>query len=216
MLKRYYSIEEAAEFLTSESGQNITRMDVLTLARHGDIRLYAWVDERLNLLVIDDDPNHPMADFHDSYHFKGYIQIPKHVITPSGGEVTFSPEDSIEAICGSPPAAEAGYPYCFSHIKSNCDSAVIPAEDLLNLIILNNKESERLRAEKKLTTNERNSLLTIIGLMAKDGYGDDLNKTYPLAKEILKTAELLGIKISDDTIASKLKEAKAILDENSE
>ena len=59
-------------------------------------------------------------------------------------------------------------------------------------------------------------MLTIIGLMAKDGYGNDLSKPYPLAKEIQEAAELLGIKISDDTIASKFKEAKKILIEKSE
>lgn len=70
--------------------------------------------------------------------------------------------------------------------------------------------------ERPLSTTERNSLLTIIGLIAKDGYGDDLSKPYLLAKEIKKTAELCGIKISDDTIANKLKDAKRILNEKAE
>lgn len=70
--------------------------------------------------------------------------------------------------------------------------------------------------EKPISTTERNSLLTIIGLMAKDGYGNDLSKPYPLAKEIQEAAELLGIKISDDTIAGKFKEAKKILVEKYE
>ena len=215
MLKRYYSIEEAAEFLTSESGQNISRMDVLTLARHGEIRLCAWVDKRLDLLKINDNPNRPSADFEDFYRFIGYIQIPENVITPSGGEVTYSPKDSIEVITyDGPPIAKVSDPYGFSCITSNCDSAVIPAEDLLSFIS-KNKESERLRAEKKLSTRERNTLLTIIGLMAKGGYGDDLNHPYSLAKMILETADLLGIEISEDTIADKLKEAKIILNENS-
>lgn len=215
MLKRYYSIEEAAEFLTSESGQNVSRMDVLTLARHGDIRLCAWVDKRLDLLKINDNPNRPSADFEDFYRFKGYIQIPENVITPSGGEVTYSPKDSIEVITyDGPPIAEVSDPYGFSCITSNCDSAVIPAEDLLSFI-LKNKESERLRTEKKLSTKERNTLLTIIGLMAKDGYRDDQTKPYALAKKIQIVADKLGIEINDDTIARKLIAAKEILNENS-
>lgn len=77
-------------------------------------------------------------------------------------------------------------------------------------------ETEEQISEKPLSTSERNSLLTIIGLMAKDGYGNDLSKPYSLAKEILESAELRGIKISEDTIASKLKDAKKILDEKTE
>lgn len=77
-------------------------------------------------------------------------------------------------------------------------------------------ETPEQGAEKPFATTERNSLLTIIGLMAKDGYGNDLSKPYPLAKEIQEAAELLGIKISDDTIAGKFKEAKKILVEKSE
>lgn len=72
-------------------------------------------------------------------------------------------------------------------------------------------ETPEQGVEKPISTTERNSLLTIIGLMAKDGYGNDLSKPYPLAKEIQEAAELLGIKISDDTIAGKFKEAKKIL-----
>ncbi len=77
-------------------------------------------------------------------------------------------------------------------------------------------ETEEQVSEKPLSTTERNSLLTIIGLIVKDGYGDDLRKPYTLAKEIQKTADLLSIKISDDTIASKLKDAKKVLDEKHE
>jgi len=77
-------------------------------------------------------------------------------------------------------------------------------------------ETPKQDSEKPLTTTERNTLLTIICVMAKDGYGNDLSKPYPLAKEILKAGELLGIKISDDTIANKFKDAKKVLDEKSE
>ena len=77
-------------------------------------------------------------------------------------------------------------------------------------------ETPKQDSGKPLSTTERNTLLTIIGIMAEDGYGNDLSKPYPLAKEILKAGELLGIKISDDTIANKFKDAKKVLDEKSE
>lgn len=48
--------------------------------------------------------------------------------------------------------------------------------------------------------------------MAKKGYGHDLSKPYEAGKEIQKDADDLGIKISIDTIANKLKEAKKIME----
>ncbi|WMJ09837.1 hypothetical protein [Nitrosomonas sp. sh817] len=212
MLKRYYSIEEAAEFLTSEHGQRITHKDVLTLARHGDIRLCTWFDGRVDLCICYDHPEHPTVDWEDTFSFKGYVQIPRDKIAPNGGEITFSPKNSIEIITyDGPPLAEVVYPYGFSWwVETNCDNADIPAQDLLNL------RSKKVELEKPLATTERNTLLTIIGLMAKNGYGDDLSQPYQLAKKIQEAAELQGIKISDDTIAKKLKEAKKILVEESE
>lgn len=211
MLKRYYTIEEAAEFLTSEHGQNVTRMDVLTLARQGDIRLCTWFDEDLELSLDYEDPDRPYSDIYNTYSFKGYIQISKDAITPNGGEIKYSPVDSIEVITYTgPPIAEVKFPYTFGIYTSNCDNAVIPAKDLLKLM------AKKGDIEKQFSTTERNTLLTIIGLMAKDGYRNDLNQPHALAKEIKKAADLLGIRISDDTIAYKLKEAKNILIDKAE
>jgi hypothetical protein len=211
MLKRYYTVEEAAKFLTSEYKQTVTQMDVLTLARHGDIRLCTWFDDELGLFRDHEDPDNPYWEEYGPYSFKGYIQISKDAITPNGGEIKFSPVDSIEIISYTgPPIAEVKFPYTFGSYTSNCDKAVIPAKDLLELRI---KKSD---LEKPLSSTERNSLLTIIGIMAKDGYGNDLTKPYELAKEIHSAAARLGIRISDDTIASKLKEAKNILIEKFE
>lgn len=158
--------------------------------------------------------------------FKGYMQIPIEMISPGSKKIYFYPMLIIEAIThlndhlpmkADPPNsfASSNYykemdDYLFGPISVDCNDALIPTEDLLNL------SSKKVNSEKQLTTSERNTFLTIIGLMAKDGYKDDLKKPYPLAKEIQEAADLLGIKISDDTIASKLKEAKAILDEKSQ
>ncbi len=96
------------------------------------------------------------------------------------------------------------------------DSALVVRTDSLREFEQKITETPEEIIEKPLATTERNSLLTIIGLMAKDGYGNDLSKPYPLAKEIQQAAELQGIKISDDTIADKFKDAKKILVEKSE
>ena len=212
MLKRYYTIEEAATFLTSEYRQNVTRMDVLTLARHGDIRLCTWFNDDLALILDyeDEDPEGKYWDMLYTCPFKGYIQISKDSITPNGVEIKFSPVDSIEIIkYTGPPIAEVKFPYTFGFYTSNCDNEVIPAKDLLELRL------KKPDLAKPLSTTERTSLLTLIGIMANDGYRDDLNKPYELAKEIQIAAEKLGIKISDDTIANKLKEAKKVLNEKS-
>lgn len=92
---------------------------------------------------------------------------------------------------------------------------VIRTESLRNFEQRASEETKK-NSEEILTTTERNTLLTIIGVTVKNGYGHDLNKPYEAAKEIQKDAEKLGIKISDDTIAKKLKEAKKIMDDKAE
>lgn len=96
------------------------------------------------------------------------------------------------------------------------DSVLVVRTEAIQDFIRKITETEKKISEKPLLTNERNSLLTIIGLMAKDGYGNDLSKPYALAKEIQKAADMLNIKISEDTIAGKLKDAQKILDEKRE
>ncbi len=91
---------------------------------------------------------------------------------------------------------------------------VVRADELRKFEASINGATER--ADKLLTTTERNTLLTILGIMARKGYGVDLSKPYECAKEIHRDADLMGVKISDDTIAAKLKEAAKILAEKSE
>lgn len=96
------------------------------------------------------------------------------------------------------------------------DSVLVVRTEALRNFERKVTEAPEQATEKPLSTTERNTLLTIIGLMANDGYGNDLSKPYHLAKEIQQTAELQGIKISDDTIADKFKEAKKVLVEKYE
>ena len=46
MLERYYSIDEAAEFLSKEIGEKISERSVLELAARGLIRLCIWFNGR--------------------------------------------------------------------------------------------------------------------------------------------------------------------------
>jgi len=96
------------------------------------------------------------------------------------------------------------------------DSVLVIRTEALRNLERKAAEATEQGTEKKLSTTERNTLLKIIGVMSKKGYGHDLGKPYEAATEIQKDAEVLGIKISDDTIANKLMEAKKIMDENLE
>lgn len=100
MLKRYYSIEEAAEFLTSEHKQNITRKDVMELATRGDIRLCVWLNENLYLFT-EPLPELRPGDYPvcgSGYAFKGYVQIPLEAINPDSKKIKFYPMVIIEAV----------------------------------------------------------------------------------------------------------------------
>ena len=237
MLERYYSIDEAAEFLSKEIGEKISERSVLELAARGLIRLCIWFNGRTGLSCYRPDSLPILEEpFTVNKFVKGYIQIPKTSIAPQHREFSIPYAVLIEAFDsgndedkwlsrGETKIAvlpiksfnEETHDIEYDAINVSTENALIPAQDLLDFRS-KNKETEKscTDSEKPLITTERNSLLTIIGLMAKNGYGNDLSKPYPLAKEIQKAAELLGIKISDDTIANKLKDAKTILDEKSE
>lgn len=236
MLKRYCGIEEAAEFLTSDTGGKINAKDVLDFAARGFIGFCIRFDGRIELSSYYPDSMPELEPIMANKWFKGYLKIPKESIWLNKKEFCVSFAEIIEALdSGSKEdnwlahgkTRVAARPIKSVDVKTSIveygvfivdtEEALIPTQDLLKFRS-KNKETEKLGedSEKPLATTERNSLLTIIGLMANDGYGNDLSKPYPLAKEIQEAAELLGIKISDDTIAGKFKEAKKILVEKSE
>ena len=96
------------------------------------------------------------------------------------------------------------------------DSVLVVRTDALREFERKAPETAERGVEKTLSTTERNTLLLIIAMMAKDGYGNELNKPYEFATTMQKAADTLGIKISDDTIAKKLIEAKKVLADKSE
>jgi hypothetical protein len=58
---------------------------------------------------------------------------------------------------------------------------------------------------------ERRTLLQIIAIMARQGYGNDLRQPYQLGDMISKDGQLLGIELSNETIAQKIKQAADLL-----
>lgn len=66
--------------------------------------------------------------------------------------------------------------------------------------------------EKQLSTRERDTLLTLIAVMAKECYKHEPNnRSKSAVSEILQDVQKAGLSISDQTIRDKLKEAWALL-----
>lgn len=66
--------------------------------------------------------------------------------------------------------------------------------------------------ERPFSTRERETLLTLVATMAKEGYKHDpSNKAKSAVSEILQDVQKNGLSISDQTIRDKLKEAWALL-----
>lgn len=236
MLKRYYNISEAADFLSSENNVKIGERDLLDLAARGEIRLCNHIAQSSGICFYDTNSDSSLKELMIDPYFEGYIEIPKKAIRSfsSDKEILLREAKIIEIINSfwhrnKLPEPDLDFyfvrkveiyneqtmQYSYTSYKINFPHALIPTQDILSLNPSNQK-NPRFLPEKLLNTTERNSFLTIIGLMAKNGYADDLSKPYSLAKEIVSAAELLGIKISVDNIAGKFKEAKIILSEKLE
>lgn len=78
-------------------------------------------------------------------------------------------------------------------------------------------ENARLRAdrqaprERPMSKRAYDSLLKVIAAMAYDCYRDRIKKPWSLAKDVQAAAQQLGLDLSDDTIAAKLKDAVALI-----
>lgn len=89
----------------------------------------------------------------------------------------------------------------------------VAREEIARLIT----ENSRLRTQmatpqdRPISKRAHDSLLKIIAAMAHDCYRDRVTKPYSVAKDVQAAAEQLGLGLSDDTIAAKLKEAIALI-----
>lgn len=106
MLKRYYKLDEAAEFLSAESKHRLSTRDVLEIAARGDIRLCFWFGGILSTFE-DIGPLSEPEFVPPSYTFRGYIQIPKISINPEGEISWFNAAkitDVVQSLDGEPMA----------------------------------------------------------------------------------------------------------------
>jgi hypothetical protein len=215
MLKRYYRINEAADFLSAEHGERVSKRDVLEMGGRGDIRLCLWFSGAVCEFE-EIDPFDKPIPWGKPHSFRGYIQIPRAWISPDGGDVSFNATKFIELVfspTGDPMPPSVKYPSFYgaydcdpatgflTHVpfSGSCDDALIPAVDLLAL-------SSASRAnEKPLAVNLRDdSLLAVIAaLLAQWPSGRP-----PTGKDLEKAAQAIGLNISDDTIRKALKAAR--------
>lgn len=149
MLKLYYKLDEAAEYLSVESKQLLGCRDILEIAARGDIRLCFWFNGTLTIFKNVSPLEEP--EFRSApYTMRGYIQVPRSSIDPGGRVSEFDSANIIEEVespDGGPPPMnwfpdeyflgqydcepERG---CFhTPFSVSIDEAVIPAADLLAL-----------------------------------------------------------------------------------
>jgi hypothetical protein len=211
MLKRYYSAQEASQFLSSERQEEVSVRDVIETAARGQLRLCFWVDDVLSLYQEEafDDPI-PLSL---KYQLRGYARIPQRLITPCATEFRF---DGITEIVENLLYAdvddinshlEEGVIYCGlmalwsgEHVPFAIDlsEALIPAADLLALT------TKTSVAERPVGIRERTTLLTVIGALASAAKLD-LSKTSKSAQAIEAMTAKLGVRIAARTIEEHLK-----------
>jgi hypothetical protein len=86
-------------------------------------------------------------------------------------------------------------------------------EKMLRLIAENSRLRSQTNAPQERPISKRvlDSLLKIIAAMAHDCYRDRIDKPWSVARDVQAAAQQLGLDLSDDTIAAKLKDAVALI-----
>lgn len=190
MLKRYYSIKDAADFLNFELKQNLNPSDILEIAARGQIRLCIWFDGLVVAFYYDLPEPRAWGPAHD---FRGYIKIPLRVIKPSGGIVYFesieiaevvklqsTEEFKLPYICSAnfwgtyTCDVETGEIKCHG-FKTNINDAVIPTEDILALLSTSQKK-EILQINP---ANQHKSNMLVILNQASNKFWANVDKSDP-------------------------------------
>lgn len=220
MLKRYYQLSEASDFLSAEHHQRVTKRDVLEMAGRGEVRLCLWFSGAVCEFE-ETDPFGTPIPWGKSHSFRGYVQIPRACISPEGGSVSFGSGDFIELVyspTGDPMPPSVKYPSFYGAYDldpatgfavhapfiGSCDDALIPAIDLLAL------SSASQTNEKPLSTTERNSLLTIIAALCD--YSSIKHQERGAVSQIARLTEEIGASVSADTVKRALEKIPDALD----
>lgn len=97
MLKRYYGLSEAAEFLSAEHKRQISVSDVMEMAARREIRLCLWCDGVLGIFEYQ-EIGVSTRFLGPPYSFCGYIGVPARSIAPRGGLPRFDQVFVVEEI----------------------------------------------------------------------------------------------------------------------
>ena len=165
MLKKYYGVEEAVEYLSELHKQRISKRDVLELGVRGDIRLCFWVDG----VITKFKDNFEGAEFvGGGGSFRGYALIPPLHISLKGKMSGIRSLEIVEVVDydstrGSDQLDKIEWPEIYSVYKCSEETGaitpvsqtvktkaiLIPAIDLLNLSSITKSTSKHLgdRAE---------------------------------------------------------------------
>lgn len=215
MLKRYYSINDAADFLNLELKQNLNPSDILEIAARGEIRLCIWFDGLVVAFLYDLPESKAWGP---PYDFRGYIKIPLKVIKPSGGMVFFESIEIAEVV-KLQPSEEFELPYiCSSNFwgtytcdvetgeikchefKTDINDAAIPTEDILALL----STSQKKEASQINTANQHKSNMLVILNQASNKFWANVDKndpgTYPKKVAVVAWLEKNGF---SQTLAEK-------------
>ncbi len=215
MLKRYYNIKDAADFLNSELKQNLSSFDILEIAARGDIHLCTWFDG-----LITKFHDHPfdsiLAEDNSIYKFRGYIKIPSEVIKPSGGTFYFESIEIAEDIQSQEKLElpkidphyfwgtytcipETGEIKCL-HFEVNSNDALIPTEDILALL----SKIQKKGTPHANTANQNKSSMLVILNQASNKFWANADKndpgTYPKKTVVVAWLEKNGF---SQTLAEK-------------
>ncbi len=215
MLKRYYQLNEAADFLSAEHDQRVTKRDVLEMAGRGEVRLCLWFSGAVCEFE-EVDPFDTPIPWGNSHSFRGYVQIPRDYISPEGGSVRFGSGEFVELVyspTGDPKPPSVKYPSFYGAYDldaatgfaihtpfiGSCDEALVPAIDLLAL----SGASQVNDIPPPVNLRDDSLVAVIAALLAQWPGGKP-----PSGKDLEKAAQAVGLKISDDTIRKALKAAR--------
>jgi len=154
MLKRYFSIGEAASFLTHKEHHLIQEKDIYELACRGDVRLCFWFEGPIYHLTLDIDNPHSGWERKATHSFRGYLQVPQRQLSPAGGTVEVTDACVVEAIGVKEPALPAIPPgdtwnpivhfgfgehdrssktFRTLEVSVDCEETVVPVADLMRV-----------------------------------------------------------------------------------
>lgn len=221
MLKRYYTLKEASDYLSSEHKIRISERDILDLAACRKLRVCTWFNGTLApfLTCIDSLPDDAIPSG-PPLTFRGYIQISRFDLAPNKSKFESSVAGIVEVIDTASDMSKAeeenpAWPWFYTACSQESDSGalkqqkiqcdledlLVPAIDLLELSPLNS-----VRLPVTSPSIRDTSFISIIAAMLAAWPKGKL----PTGKDLEKAGQSVGVSVSDDTIRKALSSARAI------